>query len=335
MALTPEQTRAVPKVEVHVHLESSVEASVIEELAARLGLPMLRPADELYRYRDLDDLLQTCVWWCDLFRTAEIAEEVAYRNAVRMAADGIVYAEVMAGPRYWPHVPYPELLPAICAGFDRAAGDGFADCRLIPTISRDQPGEWADELVDWLGRHAPPRVVGLGLDGDEVTGRTCDHYVAAYRAAADLGLGLTAHAGESSGPDGIREAIELLRVHRLDHGARAIEDPGLVERIAEERLTLNMCPTSNVKLGIFPSLAEHPVGPMAAAGVLITINSDDCVAMGVSLPGEMAAVGNLLGWTADDVRAATHRAIDVTFAGEETRQRLRRLVDGRPAVTAR
>jgi len=295
-------------------------------------VPMPRPADELYRYRDLDDLLQTCIWWCDLFRTPEIAEEVAYRNAVRMAGDGIVYAEVMAGPRYWPHVPYPELLPAICAGFDRAADDGLTDCRLIPTISRDQPGAWAEELVNWLGRHAPERVVGLGLDGDEETGRTCDHYVRAYRAAAELGLGLTAHAGESSGPDGIRDAMELLRVQRLDHGARAIEDPALVERIARERLTLNMCPSSNVKLGIFPSLAEHPVGPMTEAGVPITINSDDCVAMGVSLPGEMADVGNLLGWTADDVLAATHRAIDVTFAGEGTRRRLRHVLETRAST---
>ena len=322
-----DEIRALLKVEIHVHLESSVEAETIAELAASLGEPMPRPVDRLYTYAGLDDLLRTCEWWCDLFRTPEIAEQIAYRDAARMAGDGIVYAEVMTGPRYWPHVRYSDLIPAVCAGFDRAADDGHTDCRLIPTISRDQPGEWAEELVDWLGRNAPPRVVGLGLDGDEQsTGLNSRQFARAYRQAAELGLGVTAHAGESSGPDGVRDVIDLLGVRRVDHGARAIEDAALVERLAGERVTLNMCPSSNVKLGIFPSLAEHPIGPMLAAGVPITVNSDDCLAVGITLPGELADVGASLGWTIDDVRAAQRRAVDVVFCDGDRAQELRELV---------
>jgi adenosine deaminase len=322
-----DEIRALPKIEIHVHLESSVEAATIAELAASLGEPMPRPVDRLYTYTGLDDLLRTCEWWCDLFRTPEIAEQIAYRDAARMAGDGIVYAEVMAGPRYWPHIPYRELIPAICAGFDRAADDGHTDCRLIPTISRDQSGEWAEELVGWLAGNAPPRVVGLGLDGDEeATGRNSAQFVRAYRRAAELGLGLTAHAGESSGPDGIRDVIDLLDVQRIDHGARAIEEPALVGRLADVRMTLNMCPSSNVKLGIFPSLAQHPVGPMLAAGVPITINSDDCLAVGITLPGELGDVGASLGWTIDDVRAAQRRAVDVVFCDDKRTRELREIV---------
>lgn len=322
-----DEIRALPKVEVHVHLESSVEAETIAGLAASLDEPMPRPADRLYTYSGLDDLLRTCEWWCDLFRTPEIAEQIAYRDAVRMAGDGIVYAEVMAGPRYWPHIDYRDLIPAICAGFDRAADEGHTDCRLIATISRDQSGEWAEELVGWLAGNAPPRVVGLGLDGDEqATGLNSDQFARAYREAAELGLGLTAHAGESSGPDGVRDVIDLLGVARIDHGARATEDPGLVARLAEEQMTLNMCPSSNVKLGIFPTLAQHPVGPMLAAGVPITINSDDCLAVGITLPGELADVGASLGWTIEDVRAAQRRAVDVLFCGDDRARELREIV---------
>ena len=154
-----DEIRALPKVEIHVHLESSVEAETIAELAASLGEPMPRPVDRLYTYAGLDDLLRTCEWWCDLFRTPEIAEQIAYRDAARMAGDGIVYAEVMAGPRYWPHIRYSDLIPAVCAGFDRAADDGHTDCRLIPTISRDQTGEWAEELV---GLARPQRTAACG-----------------------------------------------------------------------------------------------------------------------------------------------------------------------------
>ena len=170
-------------------------------------------------------------------------------------------------------------------------------------------------------------MVGLGLDGDEeATGPNSPQFVRAYRRAGELGLGLTAHAGESSGPDGVRDVIDLLGVRRVDHGARAIEDPALVERLAGERMTLNMCPSSNVKLGIFPSLAEHPVGPMLAAGVPITVNSDDCLAVGITLPGELSDVGASLGWTIADVRAAQHRAIDVVFCDGGRARELRELV---------
>jgi adenosine deaminase len=311
-------------VELHVHLESSLSAETIAELAAGLGVPMLRPVDRLYTYSSLEDLLRTCEWWCDLFRSAEIAEDIAYRAARQMAADGIVYAEVMAGPVYWRHIGYQSLLPALCEGFDRAYEDGHADCRLIPTISREQPGDWALEVVDWLGGRRLPRVAGLGLDGNEEgTGRTCPTFEPAFAAAAELGLGRTAHAGESSGPDGVRDALDILAVDRIDHGVRAIEDPALVERLAEERLTLNVCTGANIALGLYRDLSEHPVGRLMEAGVPVTVNSDDNRAINVDLPGEFVDVGRSLGWTMTDIEAATGRAIDAAFCDDRRAAELR------------
>jgi adenosine deaminase len=327
-APTLEAVRRRPKVELHVHVESCLEASAIEALAGELGVPMLRPAAELYRSTSLPELLEACEWWCDLFRTPAIAERVAYAAAERLHDDGVVYAEVMAGPRYWPHVPYPELLPALCAGFDRAAADGLCDCRLLPTISRDQEPAWALELVAWLGDHAPARVVGLGIDGDEAaTGRTGPAFAPAFAAARELGLGCTAHAGESSGPEGVRDALDELGAQRIDHGVRASEDRELVARLARERVPLNVCPTANVHLGLYASLDEHPVGALLAAGVPVTLGSDDACVHGVTLTSELVAVAGRLGWTMADVDAVAHRAVDAAFCDDARRRELRALVD--------
>jgi adenosine deaminase len=331
-ALTLDAVRAWPKVELHVHVESCLPAPAIEELAGELGVPMLRPAAELYRCDSLAELLDACVWWCDLFRTPAIAERVAYAAARRLHADGVVYAEVMAGPRYWEHVPYPDLLPALCAGFDRAAAEGLVDCRLLPTISRDQDAAWALELVGWLADHRPARVVGLGLDGnEEVAGLTAPVFAPAFAAARDAGLGLTAHAGESSGPEGVRDALDVLGASRIDHGVRAIEDAALVARLARERVPLNVCPTANVALGLYPSLDEHPVGDLVAAGVPVTMGSDDACVHGVTLSSELAATGSRLGWTRADVDALTLRAIDAAFCDDARKHELRALVGVRDA----
>lgn len=325
--LTLDAVRRLPKVELHLHVESLSSAASVEALADELGVPLLRPRGELYRCDSLAQLLEACEWWCDLFRTPEIAERIAYGAAARLHDDGVVYAEVATGPRYWPHLPYPELLPALCAGFDRAQGDGLADCRLLPTISRDQPAAWALELIDWIAGAGLPRIVGVGLDGDEsATGRTGPRFAPAFERARAHGLGTTAHAGESSGPEGVRDALDVLAVRRIDHGVRAIEDPRLVERLARDGVTLNVCPTPNIALGLYRSLDEHPLGALIAAGVPVTLGSDDACVYDITLAGELTAMGTRLGWTLADVERITRQAIDVAFCDEARKAELRSLV---------
>ena len=320
--------RAFPKVELHVHVEACLSAERIEELASGFGVPMLRPAESLFVYATLAEFLEVYEWWCDLLRTTEIAEQLAYDAAAQLSTDGIVYAEVLCGPRYWPHLRREPLIEALAAGFERAHGDGHADCRLTPSISREQPAEWAMGLVEWIGASGPSRVVGLGLDGNEqLLGRTSPKFTEAYARAAELGLGRTAHSGESSGPDGVWDALEHLHLDRVDHGVRSIEDPRLVEHLAANGVTLNVTPTSNVITGLYPDVDHHPVGPLIAAGVPVTINSDDPKAMNVTLSGEFEKVSRSLDWSLDDVASATRRAIDAAFCDPDDAASLRRHVD--------
>jgi adenosine deaminase len=320
--------RAFPKVELHVHVEACLSAERITELAAEFGVPMLRPAESLFTYATLSEFLEVYEWWCDLLRTAEIAEQLAYDAAAQLRADGIVYAEVLCGPRYWPHLRREPLIEALAAGFERAHGDGHADCRLTPSISREQSAEWATGLVEWIGTSGPPRVVGLGLDGNEaLLGRTSPKFSEVYARAHELGLGRTAHAGESSGPEGVWDALEHLHLDRVDHGVRAIEDPRLVDHLAANGTTLNVTPTSNVITGLYPDIDHHPVGPLIEAGVPVTINSDDPKAMNVTLSGEFAEVSRSLGWSLGHVAAATRRAIDAAFCNPDDAASLHRQLD--------
>ncbi|MCY4631649.1 MAG: adenosine deaminase [bacterium] len=320
--------RAFPKVELHVHVEACLSAERIEELAARFGVPMLRAAESLFDYATLADFLTVYEWWCDLLRTTEIAEQLAYDTAAQLSEDGIVYAEVLCGPRYWTHIQREPLIEALAAGFERAHRDGHADCRLTPSISREQSPEWAMGLVEWLGTSGPSRVVGLGLDGnEELLGRTSPKFTEVYARAADLGFGRTAHAGESSGPEGVWDALEHLHLDRVDHGVRSIEDPALQEHLGEQEITLNVTPTSNVITGMYPDIDHHPVGPLIEAGVPVTINSDDPKAMKVTLSGEFAEVSRSLDWNLTDVEAATRRAIDAAFCDRDRAASLHRRID--------
>ncbi|MYJ14505.1 MAG: adenosine deaminase [Acidimicrobiia bacterium] len=323
-----EAIRSFPKVELHVHVEACLSAERIEALAAEFGVPMLRPAESLFVYATLAEFLDVYEWWCDLLRTAEIAEQLAYDAAAQLRADGIIYAEVLCGPRYWPHLRREPLIEALAAGFERAHCDGHADCRLTPSISREQSADWAMGLVEWLGASGPSRVVGLGLDGNEaLLGRTSPNFAAAYARAAELGLGRTAHAGESSGPDGVWDALEHLHLDRVDHGVRSIEDPALVEHLAANGVTLNVTPTSNVITGLYPDVDHHPVGPLIEAGVPVTINSDDPKAMNVTLSGEFEKVSRSLDWRIADVEAATRRAVAAAFCDEDRSAALHRQID--------
>ena len=233
---------------------------------------------------------------------------------MQMHHDGIVYAEVFCGPRYWTRLRREPLIEALAAGFDRAHRDGHADLALVPSISREQSAEWAMGLVEWLGASGPARVVGLGLDGNEATtGRTSPKFTEVYTRATELGLGRTAHAGESSGPEGVWDALEYLHVDRVDHGVRSIEDPALLEHLTTGGITLNVTPSSNVITGMYPDIDRHPVGPLIEAGVPVTINSDATKGMNLTLSGEFDKVSRSLGWSLADVAAATRRAIDAAF----------------------
>jgi len=320
--------QAFPKVELHVHVEAFLSVARVEQLAREAGVTLPRPADRFYEFDSLADFLDLFAWLCRLLNRVEIAEQLGYDAAVQLSGDGVVYAELYVGPTYWASMSPIEVVTSLAAGLDRAHRDGYADCRILPALVRDEPVEWAFDLIDWVASDRTARVVGLGLEGNEAAvGRSSARFAEVYEHAAPAGLGRTVHAGESSGPEGVWDALDLLGVDRIDHGVRAIEDPVLVERLAAEAVTLNVCPTSNVLTGLYRSVADHPVGRLIAAGVPVTINSDDPQPMSVTLSGELLAVATELDWTIEDLTAATRRAIDAAFCSADTASALHAEVD--------
>jgi adenosine deaminase len=189
---------------------------------------------------------------------------------------------------------------------------------------RTQSADAAAELVDLLIAMRHPRVVALSIDGNEAAaGRTGPRFADAFRRAKGAGLKLTAHAGESSGPEGVRDAIELLGADRIDHGVRAIEDPSVIELLIERRIPLGICPTSNLVLGVYPDIESHPIERLRRAGVAVSVNTDDPALLGTSLEREYALCQQAFGWSDDDLRAVARTSIEASFANDDIKQQLR------------
>ena len=325
--LSAEQIRAVPKIELHIHLEGTFRPERVAELAAIAGEEPPRPVDQLFEVDNLADFLDTLDWVCGLVRDEPTAEQVAHDFAVYAYDQGIVYAEVIVNPTHWSGLSTDELFAACARGFDRAQADGLGDFRLLPSILRQQSEHEATQLVEWIEGAGLARIVGLSIDGNEAAaGRTGGRFAPAYAHAARIGLGRTAHAGESSGAEGVRDAIERLGVSRIDHGVRCAEDPKVLGMVMDGNITLNVCLTSNCTL-LYSGLDAHPIKELAAAGVRFTINTDDPETLGISLCSELMLAADHLDWDLADLVEAQHRAIDAAFCSDSDKQALRALVD--------
>jgi adenosine deaminase len=317
--------RELPKAEIHVHLEGCFEPDTIERLAAKSGERLPRPRDKLLQFADLGDFLHFLDWSCGLVRTADQLTEAAYAFSRRMATSGAGYADVIVNPTHWKHWHrrIGEMIEALDRGFADAEHDGLPAVGLCVSLLRTQSAAAVAELVDLLIAMRHPRVVALSVDGDEaMAGRTGSRFAEAFRRAGAAGLKRTVHAGESSGPEGVRDAIELLGADRIDHGVRAIEDADVVALLAERRLALGICPTSNTALGLYASMAEHPIDRLRRAGVAVSVNTDDPCLLGVTLPDEYARCVDAYGWSKDDLRAVARTSIEASFADVEIKARL-------------
>jgi adenosine deaminase len=319
--------RALPKVELHVHLEGSIAAERITELAVDAGVPLPREAQHLFEFTDLDAFLEFLSWTCGLVRERAQAERVAYDFAARAHRDGTRYAEVIMNPTHWQAWDLGELIAALSAGFDRAVADDLTECYLLISLSREQSGEDALSLARWMVEHRPPRVVGLSIDGNEArAGRTGERFAPAFHLARAAGFGCVAHAGESSGPEGVLDALDLLQVDRIDHGVRAAEDPAMVARLADAGVPLDVCLSSNLTI-LYDTFAEHPIDRLLDAGVAVTLNTDDPAFLGVDLTGEYDLAATQLGWTLADAAARVRTAIDAAFCAPARAVTLRQALD--------
>src|SRR5882672_237900 len=320
-----DRLRSLPKAEVHVHLEGCFHPSVLEHWASQAGVPMPRPRERLLQFAGLADFLHFLDWACGLATTRERMAELSYGFSQRLADSGAGYADVIVNPTHWTawHGRLPDMINAIDAGFTEAEQDGLPPVGLCISLLRTQSSDAAAELVDALVALRHPRVVALSIDGNEATaGRTGPRFAAAFRRAGAAGLRRTVHAGESSGPEGVRDAIELLGSDRIDHGVRAIEDPGLVAMLVDRQVPLGICPTSNLTLGVYATIEDHPIDRLRRAGVVVSINTDDPVLLGASLEGEYALCANAFGWSDEDLRALARNSIAASFASADVKANL-------------
>jgi adenosine deaminase len=311
---------------VHVHLEGCFEAALLAQWARRHREDMPRPPERLFEFENLADFLSFLDWACGLVRTRDELAEAAYAFSRRLAASGAGYGDLIVNPTHWHHwaARVPAMIDALDAGFRAAEEEGLPRVGLCISLLRTQSAEAALQRVEELIALRHPRVVALSIDGNEAAaGRTGPRFAEAFRRAGAAGLRRTVHAGESSGPEGVRDAIELLGADRIDHGVRAIEDPAVVALLVERQVPLGICPTSNLVLKVYPSLAEHPIDRLRRAGVPVSINTDDPALLGTNLEREYAICADQFGWDDDVLRAIARTSIDASFADAALKARLR------------
>jgi adenosine deaminase len=308
-----------------VHLEGCFEVEHVQELAAAAGEDLPRPADELFTFTELSDFLEFLTWQCALVRTPEQVADAAYRFSAREADAGTGYADVIVNPTHWPAWTdrLPEFVRALDEGFGAAERDGLTPTGLCISLIRQQSAEEAAALVDQLGDLHHPRVVALSIDGNEaVAGRTSSRFANAFARAREIGLRATVHAGESSGPEGVRDAIRILGADRVDHGFRAMEDPRVVSELVERGIHLALCPWSNISLGHFPDRRSHPLDQLREQGVSVSVNTDDPAMFGVRLNEEYAATAETYGWDTAVLASVAEASIAASFCDDATRASL-------------
>jgi adenosine deaminase len=326
----------LPKAEVHLHLEGCIPVDLVQVAAVRHGRPLAGHIEtdaagnaKAGPITDLPQLLSYLDWSCSLIDQPDELAAMAYGTAQRAVSSGVRHIDVIVNPTHWPHWRgrLEAMVNALDGGFREAETDGAATAALCLSVKRSQTGSEASALVDWMLERRHPRVAALSIDGDESGGSGNERFAPAFAQAAAGGLRRCAHAGESSGPQGVREGIDLLGAERIDHGVRCVEDPTLVAELAHRAIPLDVCPTSNVVLGIVPDLNRHPVDELRRQGVRVSLNTDDPLLYGVDVAGEYALCTEAFGWDRSDLVAMARTSIESCFADDSRRRQLLRELD--------
>ncbi|MEX0868780.1 MAG: adenosine deaminase [Nitriliruptoraceae bacterium] len=328
MARQPDDLSTLPKVELHVHLEGTVSAEVASDLARRHGqdpatVLELESGGYPRRYRDFPHFVDTFVATSRQIRDPDDLERVAEAFAQMQDTLGVRYCETT--------FTAIRLVDDGWAPADiwRALANGFADAdveiRLIIDVVRDMGAHRTQDTIRLVADADAP-IVAFGLTGIE--GSVPEGAFRPLRDAADrLGIGLVAHAGETGTPDNIRAALDDLGADRIGHGVAAATDADLLERLARDGTVLEVCPSSNVTLGVVDDLAAHPLPALLAAGVAVTINSDDPPFFATTLTDELAHAATLANLTRDDLADLQRTAIDASYAGSDVRARVHGEID--------
>jgi adenosine deaminase len=306
----------IPKAELHIHIEGTLEPEMVFELAARndVALPY-RSVDELkarYSFTDLQSFLDIYYANMAVLRTKRDFHDLAAAYFRRAGTQGVRHAEIFFDPQAHLSrgVSMKTVVEGLSSAIEEASGTGIS-AGLILCFLRDEPAESAISTL----RQAEPflgRIIGVGLDSAEV-GHPPSKFTDVFAQARRLGLHAVAHAGEEGPPEYVSEALDLLGVQRIDHGIRALEDPVLVARLRRDRVPLTVCPLSNVRLGAFPEIARHPLPELVGEGLLVTVNSDDPAYFGGYAGDNFAAIREGLGLSPDVLRQLAANSFEASF----------------------
>jgi aminodeoxyfutalosine deaminase len=317
----------LPKAELHVHHVGSVSQRVVAELAARHPGTVPSDPDELAKFFVFDDFphfIRNYLAVVDLIKTAEDVRLITYEVAADMAAQNIRYAELTVTPyiSITDELPAEAFLEAIEDARQAAQRDHDLELRWIFDIPADFGLPAAELTASVALDHDVPGLVGLGIGGAE-RGFPRSMFRDQFDRARAAGLHSVPHAGETTGPETVWDALTSLHAERIEHGITAVEDQRLLEYLVEHKIALDLCLSSNVALRVVPDLDHHPIRELVAAGVTVTINTDDPTMVGTDLNTEYAIAARLLDFDERGVTDLVLTAVDASFASPETKAAVR------------
>ena len=323
----------LPKVELHVHHVGSASPRIVAELAARHEGSTPVPADpallaDYFVFRDFAHFVQVYLSVVELIRDEEDVRILTYEVARELARQQVRYAELTITP--YSHVRRGIPAEAFCAAIEDARVRAAAELGVTLRWCFDIPGEAglpaAEQTLDIALRQRPEGLISFGLGGPEI-GVPRPQFKPYFDRARAAGLRSAPHAGETTGPQTIWDALNDLGAERIGHGTSAMGDPRLVEYLADHRIPLEVCPTSNLVTRVVPSLAEHPLPAMVQAGLVVTVNSDDPPMFGTTLTDEYEIAARLLDLDAAGVKALARAAVDASFMSTVEKARLAAEID--------
>ena len=318
--------QTLPKVELHVHLEGAMRLDTVRELAQRNGVTTpagLSP--EGWRFGGFLDFIDQYIALCELMTELEDFRRLGLEAAEDLAANGVRYAEAVFTPSAHAAAfddDWTSPLEALLDGLAAGARDHGTVVTITPDVVRDMGLHAAERTLEVARKFAGAGVVGLNCAGSERS--EIEPFAGIFRAAKDAGLRSVPHAGEWAGPENVWQTLEHLLPDRIGHGVRSIEDPRLVDRLANDGVPLEVAPISNVATGVYGSLEEHPFVRLRDAGVTVTLNSDDPSMFGAWLTDVYEAARVVWGLSDDELAAVARQGVRASFADTTTRTEIDR-----------
>ncbi len=309
----------LPKAELHVHIEGTLEPEMMFQLARRNGFQLpfasVEEVRAAYRFSDLQSFLDIYYQGAAVLQTPEDFHDLMAAYLASAEADGVRHAEIFFDPQT--HLANGVGFEAFMEGFRAAIADSSVSADLILCFLRHLSGREALDTIRMAEKHLEG-VIAVGLDSSE-RDRPAHLFEAAYQHARSLGLRGVAHAGEEGPPSYVADALDILGAERIDHGVRSLEDPDLVDRLVREQTPLTVCPLSNVALRVVDRLDDHPLPRMLDLGMHLSINSDDPAYFGGYVGDNYEALATTFGWGIEELADFARMSITSTFLHEGTK----------------